>query len=111
MSFKKVQADRNTVTRDHNQVDQQTGNIYEALAIIAKRADQVGDDLKMELQEKLEEFATQNENLEEIFENKEQIEVSRFYEALPKPTAVAMQEWLESKVYFRRPESESAGEQ
>lgn len=111
MNFKKVQADRNTMTRDHNAVDQQTGNIYEALAIVSKRADQVGDDLKMELQEKLEEFATQNENLEEIFENKEQIEVSRFYEALPKPTAVAMQEWLEGKIYFRRPETEISSEE
>lgn len=104
MDYKNLNAPRTTETQNHNEIDKPTGNIYEALAAIAKRADQVGEDLKVELHNKLEEFATANENLEEIFENKEQIEVSRFYEALPKPHAMALQEWKEGKVYFRRPE-------
>ncbi len=101
------EAARNTITRNHNDLDAPTNNIYEAIAILAKRADQVGDDIKQELHEKLEEFATQNDSLEEIFENKEQIEVSRFYESLPKPTAIAIKEWLNDEVYFRRPSEEN----
>lgn len=104
MDFKKSNAPRNTVTLSQNALDAPTGNIYESLAIISKRANQIQDALKSELQEKLEEFATHTESLEEIFENKEQIEVSRFYESLPKPTAIATQEWLDGKVYFRIPE-------
>jgi DNA-directed RNA polymerase subunit K/omega len=110
MDYKKVDAPRDTHTQDHNELDAPTNNIYEAVNIIAKRADQVGEDIKMDLHEKLEEFATQNESLEEIFENKEQIEVSRFYEALPKPTAIALQEWKNSEVYFRRPQDEQSQE-
>lgn len=104
MDHKKTEAARTSITRDKNKIDAPTGNLYEALAILSKRADQIGDDLKLELHDKLEEFATQNDSLEEIFENKEQIEVSRFYESLPKPTAIALEEWLNNKVYFRRPE-------
>ena len=78
-----------------------TQNIYEAISIISKRAEQINGDVKKELIEKLEEFATYNDSLEEIFENKEQIEVSKFYERLPKPHAIAVQEWLEDKVYHR----------
>ena len=79
----------------------QTNNIYEAISIIAKRSNQINIEIKKELHDKLDEFATHNDNLEEIFENKEQIEVSRFYERLPKPYAIAIQEWLEGKVYYR----------
>lgn len=104
MDFKKSNAPRNTSTLNHNTLDAPTGNIYESLVIISKRAAQIQDSIKMELQEKLEEFATHTESLEEIFENKEQIEVSRFYESLPKPTAMATQEWLDNKVYYRIPE-------
>lgn len=104
MDYKKVDAPKNTVTQDHNKLDAPTNNIYEALAIVAKRADQIGEDLKVELHDKLDEFATNTENLEEIFENKEQIEVSRFYEALPKPHSIAVEEWKAGKIYFRRPE-------
>lgn len=104
MNHKKSEAARNTITRDKNEIDNPTENIYEALAILAKRSDQIGQDIKVELHEKLEEFATQNDSLEEIFENKEQIEVSRFYESLPKPTAIALEEWLHDQVYFRRPQ-------
>lgn len=94
---------KSTITRNNNTIDNPTENIYEALAIIARRADQIGNDIKVELGEKLEEFASANESLEEIFENKEQIEVSRFYEALPKPTILALEEWQRDEVYFRRP--------
>ncbi len=106
MDYKKIEAPRTTQTQNHNEIDAPTENIYEALAIVAKRADQVGEDLKVELHDKLEEFATSSDSLEEIFENKEQIEVSRFYEALPKPHAIAVQEWKEGRIYFRRPEVE-----
>lgn len=107
MDHKKTEAAKSTITRDKNSIDAPTGNLYESLAILAKRSDQIGDDIKLELHEKLEEFATQNESLEEIFENKEQIEVSRFYESLPKPVAIALDEWLNDKVYFRKPQNEA----
>lgn len=94
-------AEVSTTTIDKNLVDAQTGNIYEAISIISKRSNQINTDLKKELIEKLEEFATHNESLEEVFENKEQIEVSKFYERLPKPNAIAMDEWLKGKIYFR----------
>jgi DNA-directed RNA polymerase subunit K/omega len=96
----------NTTTIDKNQLDAPTGNIYEAISIIAKRATQINGDIKKELNEKLDEFATYNDSLEEIFENKEQIEVSKFYERLPKPHALAVQEWLEEKIYHRNTEDE-----
>ncbi len=104
MDYKKSQAARTTTTRSLNEIDQPTNNIYEALVMVARRADQINDEIREELHDKLEEFATHTENLEEIFENKEQIEVSKFYESLPKPTALALQEWLEEKVYSRYPE-------
>lgn len=104
IDYKKREAPRTTVTRDQNELDNPTDNIYEAVAILSKRADQIGEDIKVELNDKLEEFATHTESLEEIFENKEQIEVSRFYEALPKPTAYAVEEWKNGEIYFRRPE-------
>ena len=101
MDFKKANAPTSTVTYDRNKIDNSTDNIYKAISIISKRTIQINEDIKKELISKLEEFATPSENLEEIFENKEQIEVSRFYERLPKPYAIAIQEWLESKVYYR----------
>lgn len=101
MDFKKIDAPVNTVTFDRNKVDEPTGNIYEAISIIAKRATQINSEIKKELLEKLDEFATYNDSLDEIFENKEQIEVSKFYERLPKPQALAIQEWLEDKIYWR----------
>ena len=94
-------AEISTKTTDKNKVDEKTNNIYEAISIIAKRSNQINTDLKKELVVKLEEFATNNESLEEVFENKEQIEVSKFYERLPKPHAIAMDEWLKDKIYFR----------
>ncbi|GAA3589062.1 DNA-directed RNA polymerase subunit omega [Flavivirga amylovorans] len=107
MDLKKTNAPVNTVTYDRNQVDEPTENIYESISIIARRAEQINTEIKKELIDKLEEFATYNDSLEEIFENKEQIEVSKFYEKLPKPHALAVQEWLTDKIYFRNTEEDS----
>lgn len=101
MDLKKTTAPVNTVTYNKSLIEAPTGNVYEAITIIAKRANQINMDIKKELIEKLEEFATYNDSLEEIFENKEQIEVSKFYEKLPKSHALAVQEWLENKIYYR----------
>ncbi len=102
--YKNTNAAQSTVTYDKNKLEAPTENIYEAISIIAKRASQINVDLRQELMEKLDEFATHNDSLEEIFENKEQIEVSKFYERLPKPTALAVEEWLNDEVYHRKPE-------
>ncbi|REE82161.1 RNA polymerase Rpb6 [Lutibacter oceani] len=104
MDYKNTKAASTTVTYDKNKIEAPTNNIYEAITIIAKRAEQISGDLKSELIEKLEEFATYTDSLDEVFENKEQIEVSKFYEKLPKPTAIAVEEWLEGKIYYRNPE-------
>lgn len=104
--LKNSAAPSNTTTIDKNLVDAATNNIYEAISIISKRAVQINGDIKKELLEKLDEFATYNDSLEEIFENKEQIEVSKFYEKLPKPHAIAVQEWLEDKIYHRNTQDE-----
>ena len=101
MDIKNSKAAQTTKTYNRNEIESQTENIYEAISIISKRAEQIKGDVKKELIEKLEEFATYNDSLEEIFENKEQIEVSKFYEKLPKPHAVAIQEWLDDKVHHR----------
>jgi len=101
MDIKNTNAAQTTKTYNRDQIENETQNIYEAISIISKRADQIQGDFKKELIEKLEEFATYNDSLEEIFENKEQIEVSKFYERLPKPHAIAIQEWLDNKVYHR----------
>jgi DNA-directed RNA polymerase subunit K/omega len=101
MDLKKTNAPVNTVTYNKTVIEERTGNVYEAITIIAKRANQINSEIKKELTEKLEEFATYNDSLEEIFENKEQIEVSKYYEKLPKPHALAVQEWLDDKIYYR----------
>ncbi len=106
MDYKDTEAAISTITYNKDEIEAPTQNIYEAISIIAKRANQVNADLKKELVDKLDEFATYNDSLEEVFENKEQIEVSKFYERLPKPTAIAVEEWLNDKVYFRTPETE-----
>ncbi len=107
MDFKKSKAPIETVTYDRNDIDAPTQNIYEAISVISKRAEQINSEIKKELIEKLEEFATYTDSLEEIFENKEQIEVSKFYEKLPKPYALAVQEWLDDKIYYRNTEDET----
>lgn len=101
MDLKKTTAPVNTVTYNKSQIEEPTGNIYEAITIMARRANQINSEIKKELIDKLDEFATYNDSLEEIFENKEQIEVSKFYEKLPKPHALAVQEWLENKIYYK----------
>ena len=106
MDYKESTAPVTTVTYDKDIIEAPTENIYEAISIIAKRANQINGDLKKELLDKLEEFATYNDSLEEVFENKEQIEVSKFYEKLPKATAIAVEEWLANKIYHRTPETE-----
>lgn len=107
MDYKKSNAPSNTVTRDVMKLCDQTGNIYESVAIIGKRANQISLDIKDELSKKLTEFANHNDNLEETFENREQIEISRFYERMPKPTLIATQEFIEGKVRFRNPYREA----
>lgn len=101
LDFKNSKAPVDTVTIDKNDIDAQTDNLYEAISIIAKRASQINGELKKELIAKLDEFATYSDSLDEVFENREQIEVSKFYESLPKPHAMAVQEWLEGKIYYR----------
>ena len=102
MEHKRI-ASQTTMTRDLERMDQETGNIYETLAIISKRANQISAELKQELNSKLEEFASYSDNLEEVFENREQIEISRYYEKLPKPTLISTQEYIEHQIYYRNP--------
>lgn len=103
MDYKKTNAATTTVTRDMVNMADVTGNVYETVAIIGKRANQISADMKSELNRKLAEFASYNDNLEEVFENREQIEISRFYEKLPKPTLLATQEFLDGNVYYSEP--------
>lgn len=95
-----------TVTRDLRQLDINTDNIYESLVVISKRANQIGANLKEELHGKLAEFASSNDNLEEIFENREQIEISKYYERMPKASLIAIDEFIHDKVYHRNPSKE-----
>ncbi len=106
-NIKTSKAERTTITRDTFEIDGKvTGNLFEAIVVLSKRANQIQKDLKEELRGKLEEFATSQDNLEEVFENREQIEISKFYERLPKPHSVALQDLLEENVYYRRPEED-----
>lgn len=102
MDYKKTKAPTNTVTRDIMNLCEETGNIYESVAIIGKRANQISSDIKQELNQKLQEFATSNDSLEEVFENREQIEISRYYERLPKATLIAIEEFEEGLVHHRK---------
>ncbi len=111
MNNKHLNAAKTTVTRDVAKLDETTGNVYEAVAILGKRANQISVQIKEELSAKLEEFAISGENLEEVYENREQIEVSKHYERMPKPSAIAIQEMLEGQIYFRRPEENTAAPQ
>ncbi|MCS5491591.1 DNA-directed RNA polymerase subunit omega [Algoriphagus limi] len=95
------------ITRDLDKVSEPTENIYESIHIVGQRAKQISNNLKEELNNKLSEFASTVDNLEEVFENKEQIEISKFYERMPKPTSLAMEEFMEGKVYYRYPEEEA----
>lgn len=102
--YQKFEAPSSVVTRNVEDFAAKCGNAYEAITIMSKRANQVSNQLKQELDSKLQEFASVTDSLEEIFENREQIEISKMYERLPKPSALAMEEFLAGKVYFRRPE-------
>jgi DNA-directed RNA polymerase subunit K/omega len=103
MDFKKTNADQSIATRDIRKFDGPTGNIYEAVAIMSKRANQISSEIKEELSGKLQEFSSHTDNLEEVFENREQIEISKHYEKLPKPSLISIQEFLEDKIYYRNP--------
>lgn len=110
MDYKKTNAPTNTITRDVMDLCEETDNIYESVAIIAKRANQISAEIKAELSKKLQEFASVTDSLDEMFENREQIEISRFYEKLPKPTLMATEEFIEGKVYYRNPSKDSVVE-
>ena len=104
MNFKNSTAEKTTITRDTSEIEESTGNIYESIVMMSKRSNQLSVELKEELTQKLQEFASTTDNLEEIFENREQIEISRFYERLPKPVAIAIKELMEDNIYARFPE-------
>ena len=106
MDYRKSKAPANTITRDMMQLSSDTGNVYETVAVIGKRANHIGQEMKQDLEKKLQEFASFNDNLEEVFENREQIEISRYYEKLPKPTLIAATEYEEGKVYHKNPARE-----
>lgn len=106
MDYKKSHAPSNTVTRDLVDLSEQTGNIYETVCVIAKRANQIAGEMKHDLEKKLQEFASLNDNLEKVTENREQIEISRYYEKLPKPSLIATQEYVDHRLVFRNPVKE-----
>ena len=107
INFKNTNAESSTVTRNMDEIEEVTGNVYQSCVVVSKRSDQLAVDLKEELINKLNEFASTSDNLEEVFENREQIEISRFYERLPKTNAIALKEFLDDKVYFRLPTDSS----
>ena len=106
MDYKKTKAATTTVPRDLKELESVTGNVYESLMVIAKRANQINAELKEELNTKLQEFASFTDNLEEVFENREQIEISRYYERLSKPTLIAYEEFIDDQIYYRNPSKE-----
>jgi len=108
MDYKKIKADVHAVTRNIEDFTKGTHNIYETVAVLSKRSNQIGLEMKEELNQKISEFATTTDNLEEVFENREQIEIAKYYEHLPKPTLIAIHEYLHDEVYFRNPHKEKA---
>ena len=109
MDFKKIKTDTTVVTRQKDQFYKGTGNIYETVAILSIRANQIASEMKSELMQKIDTFSTStNDSLEEVFENREQIEIAKFYERLPKPTLIAIHEFLHDEIYFRNPNKESS---
>lgn len=102
MNLKELNAPNTTITFNRQQIESKVGNIYEAIVIIGKRAEQINTFIKNDLNQKLDEFASNSDSLDEVFENREQIEVSKYYERLPKPTLIAIQEWLDNEVYYRK---------
>ena len=110
MDYKKLNAPTTTITRDLNVMSENVNNVYETVSIIGKRANQIDAELKYELDKKLQDFASYSDGIEEVFENREQIEISKYYERLPKPTLIAIQEFNEDKIYFRNPSKENQSE-
>lgn len=106
MDYKKTKASQSIISRDLDILTRETGNIYETVMILAKRSNQISSELKEELSQKLQEFVSYTDNMEEIFENREQIEISKFYERLPKPTLIAFEELKENEIYYRNPSHE-----
>ncbi|MCL1936936.1 MAG: DNA-directed RNA polymerase subunit omega [Candidatus Azobacteroides sp.] len=106
MDYKKTNAPSNTVTRDMMSLAEETGNVYEMVRIIGKRANEIALEIKQDLERKLQEFSSYTDNLDEIFENREQIEISRYFERLPKPTLIAIQEFVDGEIYYRNPAKE-----
>ncbi|MDR3273225.1 MAG: DNA-directed RNA polymerase subunit omega [Flavobacteriaceae bacterium] len=106
MNLKDLKAPLNTKTFNRDVIEEKVGSIYEAIVILGKRAEQVNTIIKNDLNQKLDEFASNSDTLDEVFENREQIEVSKYYEKLPKPSLIAIQEWLDNDIYFRRTDSE-----
>lgn len=106
MSNSKPVLASSTITRDLRDLDTQTNNIYESIVVMSKRANQISNNIKEELSQKLSEFTSSNDNLEEVFENREQIEISKYYEKMPKPSLIAVQEFLEGKIYYRNPKND-----
>lgn len=101
MDYKKINAPQTTSIHDLVTLSEPTGNIYETVCIIGKRANQISAEMKSDLEKKLQEFASMNDNLEEISENREQIEISKYYEKLAKPTLIATEEYEEGKLVYR----------
>jgi len=106
MDYRKSSAPSTTVTRDMFKLSEDTGNIYETLMVIAKRSNQISGEMKKDLEKKLQDFASFSDNLEEVFENREQIEISRYYEKLPKPTLIASKEFQDGKIFYKNPVKE-----
>lgn len=106
MDYRKIAASTNTETRDVMSLSKSVENVYEMVMIISKRANQLSVEMKQDLDSKLQEFASYSDNLEEVFENHEQIEISRFYEKLPKPSLMAIEEWKEGEIFYRNPAKE-----
>ena len=107
MDYKKTTAPASTITRNLDMMTKDTGNVYETVVVVARRANQISVEMKQELNKKLEEFASYTDNLEEVFENREQIEISKYYERLPKAPLIALQELEENKIFFRNPNRSS----
>ncbi|PKP49270.1 MAG: RNA polymerase Rpb6 [Bacteroidetes bacterium HGW-Bacteroidetes-1] len=108
MDFKKIKTETSAVTRQKDLFYKETGNIYETVVILSKRANQISSELKEELNRKISEFSSSSDNLEEIFENREQIELAKFYEKLPKPSLIAVHEFLNEQIYFRNPHKDNS---
>lgn len=102
--MKDSKAELSTITYDRDKIEQKVGSIYEAIVIMGKRAEQINAEIRAELHNKLDEFAVHNSTLEEVFENREQIEISKHYEKMPKPTSIAVAEFMNDEVYFRKRE-------